>query len=328
MWIKIMQSYNQLDEYKRAQLEVLNKQQISQSKIALELGVNQSTISRELRRNKGKRGYRHKQANNKAINRRQSTCKAHKMTKEFKDKIIKLLKQDWSPEQISGTLKAEDNISISHETIYRLVWGDKDVGGSLYTHLRRKGKKYNKCGQGKPSRGQIKNRVSIDHRPKVVDDKLRIGDWEIDTVIGKNHSGALVTIVERKTKFALAMQVDSKKAEDVTQATIKLLRPYKEFVHTITSDNGKEFAYHDQIADQLNADIYFAHPYSSWERGLNENTNGLLRQYFPKGTDFKQVTQNQVDQAISKLNGRPRKLLEYKRPEQLFLAHTALQKVA
>ena len=328
MWIKIMQSYNQLDEYKRAQLEVLNKQQISQSKIALELGVNQSTISRELRRNKGKRGYRHKQANNKAINRRQSTCKAHKMTKEFKDKIIKLLKQDWSPEQISGTLKAEDNISISHETIYRLVWGDKDVGGSLYTHLRRKGKKYNKRGQGKSSRGQIKNRVSIDHRPKVVDDKLRIGDWEIDTVIGKNHSGALVTIVERKTKFALAMQVDSKKAEDVTRATIELLRPYKELVHTITSDNGKEFAYHDQIADQLNTEVYFAHPYSSWERGLNENTNGLLRQYFPKGTEFKQVSQDQVDQAISKLNGRPSKLLEYKRPEQLFLAHTALQKVA
>ena len=129
-------------------------------------------------------------------------------------------------------------------------------------------------------------------------------------------------------KFALAMQVDSKKAEDVTRATIKLLRPYKELVHTITSDNGKEFAYHDQIADQLNTEVYFAHPYSSWERGLNDNTNGLLRQYFPKGTDFKQVSQDQVDQAISKLNGRPRKLLEYKRPEQLFLAHTALQKVA
>jgi len=323
-----MQSYNHLNECHRAQLEILRRDKMSQTDIALRLGVSQSTISRELRRNKGKKGYRHKQAHNKARKRREATWKPRVMTKDLVANVVTLIKTDWSPEQISGTLRFENNISVSHETIYRLIWEDKKTGGKLYEHLRRKGKKYNKRGQGKSSRGHIKNRVSIDDRPQIVDDKSRIGDWEIDTVVGKNHSGALVTIVERTTKFALAMQVNSKKAEDVTQATIKLLRPYKDLVYTITSDNGKEFAYHEQIAKELETQVYFAHPYSSWERGLNENTNGLLRQYFPKGTDFKQVSQNQVDQAISKLNGRPRKLLEYKRPEQLFIAHAALKKAA
>src|SRR5690606_2638364 len=185
------------------------------------------------------------------------------------------------------------------------------------SYLRRQGKKYDKRRNGKSTRGHIKNRVSIDDRPSVVDDKSRVGDWEIDTVIGKGHSGALVTIVERRTKFTVSKQVDSKSAAAVTQATIALLKPYKDVVHSITADNGKEFAYHEKISKALSTDFYFAHPYSSWERGLNENTNGLLRQYFPKSTDFKTVTQAEVKRAVTRLNSRPRKSLGFKTPGQL-----------
>lgn len=169
---------------------------------------------------------------------------------------------------------------------------------------------------GKTRSGQIKNRVSIDERPIVVDEKSRVGDWKIDTVIGKNHSGALVTIVERATLFTVSMRVNSKRAKEVTAATLALLTPFKGLVHTITSDNGKEFAYHEKIAAGLECDFYFAHPYHSWERGLNENTNGLLRQYFPKSTDFKTVRANAVKQSVDQLNNRSRKTLALK--HQLF----------
>ena len=193
----------------------------------------------------------------------------------------------------------------------------------FYTHLRRQGKKYGKRRNGQSTRGQIKDRVSIDDRPEVVDEKSRIGDWEIDTMIGKGHSGALVTLVERVTNFTLSAQVNTKSAAEVTKATIALLRPFKDAVHTITADNGKEFAYHEKISTVLSADIYFAHPYRSWERGLNENTNGLLRQYFPKNTDLREVTQSEVRRAVKKLNSRPRKGLEYKTPSDLMNEHMA-----
>ncbi|MDP0590033.1 MAG: IS30 family transposase [Candidatus Endonucleobacter bathymodioli] len=216
---------------------------------------------------------------------------------------------------------------MSHETIYFAPpyssWADKQAGGDLYTHLRRQGKKYDKRRNGKSTRRQIKKRVSIDERPSVVDDKSRIGDWEIDTVISKGHSGALVTIAERVMKYTVSAQVDSKSATDVTTATIALLKPFKDLVHTIKADNGKEFAYHEKISKALSADVYFAHPYSSWERGLNENTNGLLRQYFPKNTDFKKVTQIEVERAVKRLNSRPRKYIGFKTPDQLMEEHRA-----
>jgi len=165
--------------------------------------------------------------------------------------------------------------------------------------------------------------VSIDERPSVVDDKSRIGDWEIDTVIGKGHSGALVTIVERVMKHTVSAQVDSKSATDVTTATIALLKPIKDLAHTIAADNGKEFANHEKISKALSANVYFAYSYSSWERGLNENTNGLLRQYFPKNTDFKKVTQIEVERAVKRLNSRPRKYIGFKTPDQLMEEHRA-----
>lgn len=196
------------------------------------------------------------------------------------------------------------------------TYADKRAGGDLFKHLRRQGKKYDKRRNEKSPRGQSKGRVSTDDRPEVVDEKARVGDWEIDTMIGKGHSGTLVTVVERSTNFTVAAPVNSKCAAEVTQATIELLAPLRLLVYTITADNGKAFAYHDQVAKALNAAIHFAHPYSSWARGLNENTNGLLRQYFPKGTNVKPVSQQEVDRAVVQLNPRPRQGLAFKTPKQ------------
>jgi IS30 family transposase len=315
--------YNQLAYEQRCQISVLIKSGLGQRAVADAVGVTQSTISRELARNTGERGYRHKQAQEKAVRRRSDAAKPTKMTAAMISIIDSRLRLEWSPEQVSGWLLADREALISHESIYLHIWADKRAGGDLYTHLRRQGKKYDKRRNGKSTRGQIKNRVSIDERPGVVDEKTRIGDWEIDTVIGKGHSGALVTIVERATNFTVSAQVNSKSAADVTEATIRLLQPFKDVVHTITADNGKEFAYHEKISQALSADVYFAHPYSSWERGLNENTNGLLRQYFPKETDLKCVSQLEVRRAVGRLNSRPRKGLDFKTPSQLMNEHRA-----
>ena len=312
--------YQQLTYEQRCQICVLNKRGDSQRQIALLVGVNQSTISRELKRNAGQRGYRPKQAENKRKNRRADASKPTKMTEPLIELIESKIRLEWSPQQISGWLKLEEDIDISHESIYLHIWENKRQGGDLHTFLRRQGKKYDKRRHNKSSRGQIPNRVGIEHRPIIVDAKVRVGDWEIDTVIGKNHSGALVTIVERVTRLTLSAQVENRTAEAVAEATIRLLKPYKGQVHTITADNGKEFSQHEKISEALSSQFYFANPYSSWERGLNENTNGLLRQYFPKNVDLKTVTQQAVDEAVSKLNSRPRECLMFKTPEQMMQA--------
>ena len=312
-----MSDYKQLTYEQRCQIEVLNKSGLSQKKIAESVGTSQSTISRELRRNRGDRGYRHKQAQSKADKRRSEAAKVIKMTDTLINLIELKLREKWSPEQVSGWLLVEYDIQISHERIYLHIWEDKQAGGDLYSYLRRHGKRYQKRSNGKTNRGQIKNRTPIDERPQEVDDKSRIGDWEIDTVIGKGHNGALVTIVERATQFTLSAQIPNKSAEAVTQATIDLLTPYRAALHTITADNGKEFAFHEEITKALGSVVYFANPYHSWERGLNENTNGLLRQYWPKSTDFRKVSEAEVNDVIEELNNRPRKTLGYKTPAHL-----------
>lgn len=310
-----MKEYSQLTEDERYHINAYKAVGFSPSEIAKQLGRHKSSIYREIARNSGERGYRPKQAQKKAEQRRTKACKAVKMTPEVITFIELKIREDWSPEQISGWLKLEKLETISHERIYQHIWADKRNGGDLYLHLRRQGKQYQKRRNGKTSRGQIKNRVSIDKRPAVVDQKTRVGDWEIDTVIGKGHKGALVTLVERKTSFTLAARVETKQADVVAAATIELLKPYKGRTHTITADNGKEFALHEEIAKALATDFYFAHPYHSWERGANENTNGLLRQYFPKDTNFLDVSDHEVCAAVSRLNTRPRKKLGYKTPE-------------
>lgn len=317
-----MNQYKQLTELQRYQISALLKAEKSKKEIAINIGVSSSTISRELERNTGKRGYRPKQAHIKAMRRREEADKAIKMTPEVVSMIDTKIRLDWSPEQVSGWLAKAQNISMSHERIYQHVWTDKRQGGELYKHLRQSNKKRKKRYGSTDKRGQIRNRISIDERPEEVEAKLRIGDWEIDTMIGQNHKGALVTLVDRVSKFTLIKKVDSKHAEVVTAATLMLLKPYMDKTLTITADNGKEFAGHESLAKQLEAAVYFAHPYSSWERGLNENTNGLIRQYFSKGSSFENITDEEVENVIHKLNHRPRKTLGYETPHDVFFSDT------
>lgn len=315
-----MKTHKQLTEGQRYQIAALKKAEKSNKEIATIVGTSEATISRELKRNIGKRGYRPKQAHIKALRRKQNAVKAIKMTPEVIVLVDQQIRFDLSPEQVSGWLKEEHGIQLSHERIYQHIWADKRNGGDLYTHLRQAHKKRRKKYGSKDKRGQIRNRVSIEQRPVIVEEKSRIGDWEIDTVIGQNHKGALVTIVDRKSNFVLIKKVDTKHADGVTAATIALLKPHNDKVFTITADNGKEFAGHETMSQELRADVYFAHPYSSWERGLNENTNGLIRQYFPKGSRFEDITDEQVETVMHRLNHRPRKGLNYQTPHAVFFA--------
>ena len=215
-------------------------------------------------------------------------------------------------------MKLEKAISISHECIYQRAYRDKAQGGDLVSYLRCQKLRRKRYASGRERRGTLKNRTCIEQRPAVVDRRSRIGDWEGDTVIGQGHKGVLVTLVERKSRYTLAAPLDSRHSAGVTHAVIELLRPHKAQCKTLTFDNGKEFAEHQFIAQCLRVKVYFAHPYCSWERGLNENHNGLLRQFFPKKTNLLKVTQDQVNDAVYRLNHRPRKCLGYRTPHEVF----------
>jgi len=311
--------YTQLTEGERYQIYGLLKAGFSQKQIAQNLERHPSTISRELKRNKGLKGYRHRQANRYAEKRRCTAAKHIKLTAEVENWIRKLIEQDLSPEQVSNYLKTHRGLKLHHETIYQFIYRDKVNGGELHKHLRIANKPYRKRYRQYDRRGQIVNRVSIDDRPKIVDKKSRIGDWEGDTIIGKGHKGALLTLVERKTLYTVIVPLKGKNAEQLKQAAIEVLTPLKERVLTVTFDNGKEFSEHEQMAKALEADIYFAHPYSSWERGINENTNGLIRQYFPKRMDLRDVTIGLAQMVMDRLNNRPRKTRGGKTPNELFM---------
>lgn len=314
-----MKQYNQLTQEQRYHITALIKIGLIQSLIADELKVHKSTISRELQRNGGAHQYNPKQAQALADQKRTLAEKQIKMNPELKAKIVSKLKHGWSPEQISGRFNREEETPISYESIYQDILEDKKEGGALYKYLRRSGKKYKKRYGSPDRRGQIKNKISIEERPAIVEKREYIGDWEIDLVMGKEHKGALVTIVDRVSKVTLIAKVPSKHAEGVTAATIKLLLPYSDFSQSITADNGKEFAGHEEVARALGVNFYFAHPYASWERGTNENTNGLIRQYVPKGCSFDGVTNKTAQRIMRKLNNRPRKGLGYKTPNEFLL---------
>lgn len=231
--------------------------------------------------------------------------------------VEQLIQEDWSPEQVSGWMKQNMNISISHEWIYQYVYKDKLTGGALYRHLRCQ-KKRKKLYGSNDRRGCLKNRVSIDVRPDIVETRSRIGDGEADTIIGKARKQATVSLTERKSGLALIYKVDKRTKENTEDAIKRLLHSVSNKVHTITADNGKEFGNHESIAEKIHCDFYFAHAYSSWERGTNENTNGLIRQYFPKNRDFRTITDNELISAMKRLNNRPRKRLGFKTPNQVF----------
>ena len=312
-------SYKQLTLEKRYDIRAYLQAGFSKVKIAELIGVHKTTIYRELKRNMGLIHYRPLHAQMRADSRRRNARKKKRFTDPVKRCVETLLKQDLSPEQISGYLAKEHEISISHETIYKHICADKQQGGLLYTHLRHNCHKRRRRYRAYENRGMIPGRISIDERPEIVDSKERIGDWEIDTMYGKHRKGALITAVERKTKYTRLCHVASVKSEEVTTKIIQMLRPIKSKVLTITVDNGKEFSFHKKIAEALNADVYFAHPYHAWERGLNENTNGLIRQYFPKKTSFLTIDRDQTRFAQNRLNRRPRKLLGYNTPLDCFL---------
>ena len=292
----------------------------SRKDIAKAIGVSASTISRELRKNCDMRNgaYNYELAQRKYETRIKQRGRKTVFTKEMKATVISLLEEGYSPEQIKGRSNVEGFAMVSHETIYRWIWEDKLKNGTLYLHLRRKGKKYNKRGNSHAGRGYIPNRVDIEDRPTIVDLKERFGDLEIDTVIGSNHKGALVTINDRLTSKVWIRKLSGKDAIPLALKTIEALRPIKDLIHTITADNGKEFAKHQEIAKELDISFYFCKPYHSWERGANENTNGLIRQYIPKGTDFSEITDEFVSWVENKLNNRPRKRLGFLTPNEKF----------
>lgn len=314
-----MKRYRHLTEEQRYHLYILLKENFSKAEICKRLGVHRSTLWREVNRNSGFKGYRPKQAQRFSEDRKINAPKNIKFDNSLKENVELGIKKGLSPMQVRNRLIIENHTTISHERIYQHVLEDKKRGGSLFTFMRQGNKKRKKRYGKYDKRGQIKDRVSIEERPKIVDKKIRKGDWEIDTVVGKNHKGFLITIVERKTSFTLMKYVKTKGADEVARETVKILRPYKNKVHTITADNGKEFANHKYISKKLNTKVYFARPYHSWERGLNENTNGLIRQYFKKGTSFEKITDEEVKEVMNKLNERPRKKLNYKTPIESFL---------
>lgn len=315
-------NYQQLIDSQRYQIEAYLKANFTITQIAMELGVHKSTISRELKRNSKKRSYNAHFASTLSKERKRESYKHAVFDQNMKQYIDKkLIHNQWSPEQIKGRCDLDGIPMVSTERIYQYIYANQTEGGYLYLHLRTARRWRRKRLNRKHQRGQIPNRTMIDQRPKIVDAKERFGDWEVDTIIGKNHKTAILTATERKSQFELMVKTDGTKAESIRKQMINLLAPFKELVKTITSDNGKEFTMHQEIAKKLEIDFYFADPYSPWQRGLNEYNNKLIRQYLPKKTDFNLINNNEINMIITKLNNRPRKLLGYKTPNEVFLTN-------
>ena len=305
-----------LTQEQRYTISVMRKQGCTQKQIAQAIDKNKSVISRELKRNANAKGiYAFAFAQQMAQIRKERMKKPRKLHTWLKGQIISLIEQDWSPQQIEGRLRLENKPLVSHETIYKIIRQDKDEGGTLYKHTRHK-LKHRKKHIGK--KFSIKDRVSIDKRPKIVDNKERFGDWEIDTIVGKSNKGAIVTIVERKTAFMMMEKLkNGKNAKKLTKTVVKLLTAYINHVHTITGDNGTEFAEHKTIAKKLKTSFFFTNPYASWEKGLIENTNKLVRQYIPKKTNFNNLNELQIKEIQYKINNRPRKNLNFYSPKEI-----------
>jgi IS30 family transposase len=317
---KIAMTYKHLSQAERYQIYALMKAGHKPIEIAELLGRHKSTISRELSRNTGKRGYRPQQAHRLCQERSVSSRNARRIDEATHLLVAERLNLQWSPEQIAAFLP------ISHETIYKYVYMDKAQGGTLYKNLRCQKKKRKRYASGQQRRGQIVNRRPIQTRPASVESRRQVGHWEGDTVIGVRHQQAIVTAVERKSGFTVLQKVSHKTAEEVSDALVEGLSPFDKLVKTITYDNGKEFAAHAVVDQALGSTAYFADPFASWQRGSNENLNGLLRQYIPKKRPLSTVTEEELKMIQDLLNHRPRKRLGFKTPHQVF--HAALKRVA
>jgi IS30 family transposase len=311
-------NYTHLTQAERYQIAILSKAGHEQSEIAQVMNRHPSTIGRELRRNRGRRGYRPKQAHEFSQARMRACENGPRISEQTWALVEERLGELWSPEQICGRLKACGLPSASHEAIYQRIYADKRNGGTLHRALRCQKARRKRYG-GRERRGSIPNQVSIEQRPAIVDTLKRFGDWEGDLVIGAGQQQALVTLNERKSRYCLIAHVPSKTAQAVSDTMISLLTPFAARVHTLTTDNGKEFTQHERIAATLDAQFFFAHPYASWERGANENMNGLIRQFFPKKMRFQSITRTDIELAMHRLNHRPRKCLGFKTPHEVFM---------
>jgi transposase, IS30 family len=315
--------YHQLTSEERYMISALRRQGIHQAEIARNLGRHRSTISRELIRNSARYDghYRPSIAVERTSGRRSRSRKKSQFGQDDWRQVLELLHQDWSPEQISGHLRAERTLSISHETIYRHVKRDRRRGGLLFQHLRFWKKKWRKLYRSRDSRGRLPGKRMINQRPAAIEARKQIGHWEIDTVMGRyGTKPCIVTLVERKTGYLMIGKLCARTKNEANRRILKLIKRRPGLFETITADNGTEFHGYDDIERITDVKFYFAQPYHSWERGTNENTNGLIRQYLPKGMSMEALTQIQCDVIADKLNTRPRKRHEYKTPAQLFNA--------
>lgn len=312
-----MRRYAHLTLGQRYQIAALLREETTQVRIAEIVGVHKSTISRELQRNRGTYAYFPAQAHRLALHQRSDKSLPRIGRETWALVEDKMRCEQWSPEQISQWLARERGLRVSHESIYRYVRADKAEGGDLHRHLRCRKRHRKRYGTQQRS-GPIAGRTSIDERPAVVESRERLGDWEADTLIGKPGKAVLVSLVERRSRLTRLAKTPRRAAADVEEAICRELGPLADRVETITCDNGSEFARHRSLAHSLKARLFFAHPYAAWERGLNENTNGLVRQYFPKGTDFTTITDQEIQAVTDKLNTRPRKALGYRTPNEAF----------
>ena len=311
-------TYTHLTQDERYQIAILSKAGHDRSDIAQVMNRHKSTIGREMQRNRGERGYRPKQAHAFSQARMRACENSPRIATETWAVVDIKLAETWSPEQISGYFKANGKPTVSHEAIYQRIYTDKRAGGTLHRTLRCQKARRKRYG-GRERRGTIPNQVSIEQRPSIVDSRKRFGDWEGDLVIGAGQQQALVTLNERKSRYSLIAHVPFKTTQAVSDTMISLLTPFSACVHTLTTDNGKEFAQHERIAKKLDADFFFAHPYASWERGANENMNGLIRQFFPKKMRFNSISTKDIAFAMHRLNHRPRKCLGFKTPHEVFM---------
>lgn len=313
-----MAIYSQLTSGQRYQIYALLKAQHTLTFIAQVIGKHKSSVSREIVRNTGERGYRPIQAQRFCDQRKQGKYVGRFSAGDWHLVEHLLSEHQWSPEQISLRLKQDDILEISHERIYQHIILDKQTGGDLHTYLRERVKRRKRYGSGKERRGKIPNQTSIEERPETAEARDEPGaDWEGDLIIGAKHKQAIVTLVDRNTRYTFMAKVPFKTAQAVQEAICGCLSSVKQLFKSCTLDNGKEFSQHEKIAQVLEGKVYFAHPYSSWERGTNENTNGLIRQYFPKDRNFTTITSEEIQQVQDKLNNRPRKVLNMKTPNEL-----------
>jgi IS30 family transposase len=309
----------QITKEQRYQIEAYIKSGKSRDFLSKELSLHKSSIYREIKRNAQKRGgYNAQYAQQLSDERKERLSYPRKFNNVIESTVRSLIEEEqWSPKQIVGNCKKKAIPMVSHERIYQYVREDKANGGNLYKNMRHRLKHRKRPVGGKKI--IIKNKVSIDQRPDIVSNKERFGDWEIDTIIGKDGKGAIVTIVERTTAFFMMKKLESgKDSKCLARSVVEMLLPYKNNVHSITSDNGTEFAEHEYIANKLDLDFYFAHPYSSWERGLSEYTNKLIRQYIPKKTVFNTFSNKYIADIQHKINRRPRENLDFENPKSIF----------